>query len=173
MADELGMMSDSNVRLLDNSTGLGSLPTQPSERRSHREAEFVAFEGDVELVDDLSFADDTVSRQAVDQMRSLLSGRVVPHSRCTHSRGELAHYFDGIWVVSGLKGSDVRLVCIREGKTCRYSVMTSSTRATAQVRPGGRGTDFAHCYMRPDVSIVCPSTSPCPLDVSVPPSASP
>jgi hypothetical protein len=39
--------------------------------------------------------------------------RVVPSKKTEHKTGELSHYMDGVWVLSGPEGSHERLVCYR------------------------------------------------------------
>ena len=119
MDAELGIVGNTRSRLLDIATGQALFPASSAVRNSHRQAEFSVIQEPIELVDDLRDADGSVTVQAVHELRVMFSGRVVPQSRCKHSTGELAHYFDGIWVLSGRKDSHVRMVFLRDGITSR------------------------------------------------------
>lgn len=81
-------------------------------RKIDRAMEYVPLAGPVALLPGLEYGDMSVSAVAIQHMTALqrASGRVVPYSGLTHRVGELAHYFDGVWVLSGAV-EDERLVC--------------------------------------------------------------
>ena len=115
--DELALLA---VLLDDRSPEVADLPRFGRGiggcRKDDRAAEYVPPAGPVALLPDLWYGDASVSAAAVQHMTALqgASGRVVPYSRLRHNAGELAHYFDGVWVLSG-GVEDERLVCHRMG----------------------------------------------------------
>jgi len=114
-----GLGSELLTRLLDSRTGEVPPPRQFSVRNQHRQAEFTDIATPVELSEDLWHADATVTKGAVKRLRKLFERRqrIVPWSHCVHSTGELAHYFNGVWVLSGVKDSHERMVFHRIGLT--------------------------------------------------------
>jgi hypothetical protein len=68
---------------------------------------------DVPVAVDARYANATVTNEAVQAKQELhaVSRRVVSYSHVRHTSGELGHYFDGVWVMSGPSGSNERLVC--------------------------------------------------------------
>ena len=88
-------------------------------RRAHRAAEFVSFtQGNAVVLLDFSFADNIVQEGAITALNNAhassgLGVRQHPRSKGhEHSPpGELASYFDGVWVLSGQ--AHERLICLR------------------------------------------------------------
>jgi len=101
--------------LLDEASPVAAMQRM-SVMKVQRADEFAALHGpptDVPVVVDAQYANATVTNEAVQAMQVLhaSSQRVVPYSQVRHTSGELGHYFDGVWVMSGPSGSHERLVC--------------------------------------------------------------
>lgn len=97
--------------------GQPSAPPRFALRKVHRQEEFVAVAGPVQLLHEWESSDATVTASLVAEFSKLFQesgGLVVSYARLQHKVGELAHYFDGVWVLTGAR-VDERLVCYRLG----------------------------------------------------------
>lgn len=110
------------VRLLDaNAPQVSVLPrfgrAVGNNRKRDRQEEYVAVAAPIVLQDVMEYADQSVSAEAIQRMAVFHAEtqRIVPFARVRHSQGELAHYFDGICVLSGVQHE--RLVCYRVGES--------------------------------------------------------
>ena len=89
---------------LSEETVPGRVPARMADRVPHREAEFqLPVAPHVHFESDSWHSQPSVSRSTVSRARYLYGSRtrVVNNRRRTHVQGELSHYFDRIWVLSG------------------------------------------------------------------------
>ena len=91
-------------------------------RKLHRNPECVMPVGNVQL-EFVAQISKPISRHAVQYFNSIVrnAGRTVLFSEIQHSVGELSHYFDRVWVVTGVKQE--RVVCCQQNDTCTFTIL--------------------------------------------------
>ena len=111
--DLLARLLDPNAPQVARLPRLGKGPGNT--RKLDRQSEFDAPVEPVTVLFDAAHADQSVTAEAVQAMAALhaQSGRIVAFKRLKHSRGELSHYFDSVWVLSG--DEHERLICYKDG----------------------------------------------------------
>lgn len=115
---ELGSLE----QLVDLQTPLGLIPPQFSSKKAQRVAEACLPQASqVQFESDPSFSGRSISRAAVYRARSLFRGRVVIYTRHTHALGELCHYFDRVWILSGT-GYE-RFVCHQQDNKSTFTLL--------------------------------------------------
>ena len=122
--------------MLNPGTGVVPLPDVPVMRASHRRAEYAAVHASVPLLMDWRILSDPEisfdvtenvlpSGQTLCGVKRIVATRfstlarsarkVVPWEERSHSVGEISHYFDNLWVVTGDQSRLERLVCWHRG----------------------------------------------------------
>jgi hypothetical protein len=107
-------------RLLD--PDVSPTPAPKCKKRNHiREREFEASPRSIgssaQIMGDGSLSDDSVTPEVVSRMQKLFDKdkRICRYGKLKHKQGELCHYFDSVWVLTG-SVQDERLICGRVRK---------------------------------------------------------
>jgi len=100
------------------------VPSEKEIRFGHRHTEYLPFVHGAILLHDMRAADNVIPSEAIGRLMRAHQSKCMQHPPSLHGRqhhrargfehpsGELASYFDGVWVLAGTKPHE-RLVCLR------------------------------------------------------------